>query len=64
LHDSREATLVTRLSQKREHVEHALAQHLVALEPRDSLHGPIPRDKPAVAIEREDTIDARVDKSG
>src|SRR5678816_1320271 len=59
---SDEATVVTLFSQERKDVANAFAEHGFATETGDTLHGPIPGNDLAVAIEREDTVDARVDQ--
>jgi hypothetical protein len=59
-----ETTIVARLAQEWEHVDDGFAEHLITLSTRDALHRAVPHDELAVAIKREDAIDARVDKSG
>lgn len=58
---SQEATVVTLFPQEGENIADTFAQHRFATETRDPLHGTIPRDNPAIAIEREHAVDARVD---
>ncbi len=63
--ERRSETVVTAwFPQKREDVNHTFAQHFIAAETGDALHGAIPGDDLAIAIKREDTVDARVDQSG
>ena len=58
------AVVAARFTQKRKHVDYAFTHHLGAAEARDTLHPSIPRDDLAVAIKREDAIDAGVDQPG
>ena len=46
-----------------ENFKHALAEHFVASQTRDPLHRAVPRDQSQFTVEREDTVDAGVDKS-
>ena len=55
------ATVVIFVSQEWENVADTFAEYCFATEAGDALHRAIPRDDAAVAIEREHTIDARVD---
>ena len=41
----------------------AFAEHFFATEVRDALHRAVPGDEAKLAIEREDTIDARVEET-
>src|SRR6185369_14844488 len=56
-----EATVVILFAQERENIADTFAQHRFATETGEALHRAIPRDDAAIAIEREHTIDARVD---
>ena len=58
---SGKATLVIVFAQERKDVNNTFAQHFIATETRDSLHGSIPGYESAIAIKREHTLDARVD---
>lgn len=56
-----ETTVVTLVAQEWKDVAYTFAEHCFATEAGDALHRAIPRDDAAVAIEREHTVDARVD---
>ena len=57
-----ETTVVAFFSQERKDVADAFAEHGFAAETGDTLHGAVPCNDLAIAIEREDTVDARVDQ--
>src|SRR5215203_2569397 len=52
-----------RFTQERKDVDNLFAQDFFAAQARNALHGAIPGNQATVAIKREDTIDAGVDKS-
>ena len=56
-----EATIATLVAQEWKDIAHAFAKHCFATKAGDALHRAIPRDDATVAIEREHTIDTRVD---
>jgi hypothetical protein len=49
--------------QERENFDHALAEDFIATVTRDPFHRAIPRNEAQFTVEREDAIDARVDKT-
>ena len=57
-----ETTIVTLIAQEWKDVAYAFAEHRFATETGDALHRTVPCNDATVAIEREDTVDARVDQ--
>lgn len=55
--------LRTARSQKRKNLIHSSTQRGFTAEPGNPRHCPIPRGNPAVAIEREETVDAGVEQA-
>ena len=58
-----ETTVATFFAQERKDVADAFTQHRLAAETRDALHRAVPRDDAAVAIKREDAVNARVEQT-
>ena len=55
--------ILTLHSQKRKDLFHGLAQHCFTGQTGDTLHRAVPRNDAAVAIKREDAVNARVEQT-